>query len=104
MTGTAAPAASVVLTEFESAWRDDVPVFACCRRSVTSAVERADLTEIATLDATARVQAIRAAVEGEHPGHLAAHRCCSSHLANLAFDLPDLLAPVGAEQAESPAL
>lgn len=104
MTRTTGPAASAVLAEFEPAWRDDVPIFACCRRSVGIAVERADLLEIAALDATARVQAIRAAVESELPGHLAAHRCCSGHLANLAFDLPDLLAPVRAEQAETPAL
>lgn len=104
MTRTTDSAARVVLAEFEPAWRDDVPIFACCRRSVGIAVERADLLEIATLDATARVQAIRAAVESELPGHLAAHRCCSGHLANLAFDLPDLLSPARDEQADAAAL
>jgi hypothetical protein len=94
MTRTTSTAAKNVLAEFDTAWRDDVPVFGCCRRSVAIAIEQVDLVEVAALDVTARVQTIRAAVEAEIPGHLAAHRCCSGHLANLAFDLPDLLAPV----------
>ncbi len=94
MTRTSAAVAERVGSEFDAAWRDDVPVFACCRRSVAIAVEKVDLLEVAALDVTARVQAIREAVETELPGHLAAHRCCAGHLANVAFDLPDLLAPV----------
>lgn len=96
MTRTSAIAAKSVLAEFDAAWRDDVPVFGCCRRSVATAVEHVDLAEVAALDVTARVQAIRAAVEAEQPGHLAAHRCCAGHLANVAFDLPDLIAPANA--------
>ncbi|MDQ3972864.1 MAG: hypothetical protein M3276_00685, partial [Actinomycetota bacterium] len=34
MTSTPSPAAEALLREFEGAWRDDTPVFACCRRSV----------------------------------------------------------------------
>jgi len=94
MTRTSATVAKKVLEEFDGAWRDDVPVFGCCRRSVGTAIERVDLVEVAALDVTARVQALRGAVEAEMPGHLAAHRCCAGHLANVAFDLPDLLAPV----------
>jgi hypothetical protein len=97
MTRTSATVAKSVLSEFEGAWRDDVPVFACCRRSVQTAVERVDLAEVAALDVTSRVQTLREAVEAAQPGHLAAHRCCSGHLANIAFDLPDLLAPVEAK-------
>jgi len=93
MNRTSAAAASTVLSEFDNAWRDDVPVFACCRRSVVTAVEKVDLAEVATLDVTARVTAIRDAVESESPGYLSSHRCCAGHLANVAFDLPDLLAP-----------
>jgi hypothetical protein len=93
MTRTSAAAASTVLSEFDNAWRDDVPVFACCRRSVATAVEKVDLAEVATLDVTARVTAIRDAVESDNPGYLSSHRCCAGHLANVAFDLPDLLAP-----------
>jgi hypothetical protein len=93
MTRTSAGAARTVLGEFDAAWRDDVPVFACCRRSVAATVERVDLLDVATLDVTSRVQALREAVERETPGHLATHRCCAGHLANVAFDLPDLLAP-----------
>jgi hypothetical protein len=94
MTRTSATAAKTVLSEFDNAWRDDVPVFACCRKSVATAVEHVDLVEVAALDVASRVQAIRGAVESAQPGHLAAHRCCSGHLANVAFDLPELIAPV----------
>ena len=94
MTRTSAAAAKSVLSEFDSAWRDDVPVFACCRRSVATAVDKVDLAEVATLDVTARVQAIRDAVESDSPGYLSSHKCCAGHLANVAFDLPDLMAPV----------
>lgn len=92
MTRTAA-AAKTVLSEFDPAWRDDVPVFACCRRSVATAVEKLDLVGTSSLDVTERVQAVRGVVEADQPGHLAAHRCCAGHLANLAFDLPELIAP-----------
>jgi len=97
MTRTADQAAARVSAEFDSPWRDEVPVFACCRRSVAAAVDRVDLLEIASFDVTARVAALRSAVDEAMPGHLAAHRCCSGHLANLAFDLPDLLVPADAE-------
>lgn len=90
---TPTAANQAILREFDAAWRDDTPVFACCRRSVATALEHADLLEIASLDVTARVQALRGAVEQELPGHLDAHRCCAGHLADLAFDLPSVLAP-----------
>lgn len=94
MTGTAATA-STLLEEFEGAWRDDTPIFGCCRKSVTTAVENADILSIVPLDPAARVRALREAVESSMPGHLDTHRCCAGHLADLAFDLPDLLAPAG---------
>ncbi len=97
MTRTAVEAATRVNAEFETPWRDEVPVFACCRRSVSAAVERVDLVEVASMDVTARVAALRGAVDDAMPGHLTAHRCCAGHLANLAFDLPDLLVPADAE-------
>jgi hypothetical protein len=90
---SATAAAEAVLREFEGPWRDHTPVFGCCRRAIEAAVAHGDVVETATLDVTARVQALRAAVERELPGHLASHRCCSGHIADLAFDLPDLLAP-----------
>jgi hypothetical protein len=92
------PASSIatetILQEFGGAWRDDTPIFGCCRKAVETAVTRSDLVDIATRDVTARVQALRESVEQEMPGHLDTHRCCAGHLADLAFDLPDLLAPV----------
>lgn len=88
-------AASALLKEFEGAWRDDTPIFGCCRRSVTTAVDNADIPAIAALDPAARVRALRDVLETEMPEHLSTHRCCAGHLADLAFDLPDLLAPVG---------
>ncbi|HEY8341265.1 MAG TPA: hypothetical protein VIK95_15455 [Egibacteraceae bacterium] len=91
MTASAA-AADTLLKEFEGAWRDDTPVFGCCRKTVAAAVEGTDVLEVASLDVTSRVQALRAAVEARMPGHLDTHRCCAGHLADLAFDLPDLLA------------
>ena len=94
MTQTAA--AEALLAEFEGPWRDDTPVFGCCRKALASAVERTDVYDIAPLGPTERVKALREAVDAELPGHLDAHRCCSGHLADLAFDLPDLLAPVDA--------
>lgn len=93
MTRTAVEAATRVNAEFETPWRDEVPVFACCRKSVAAAVDRVDLLEVASMDVTARVAALRSAVDDTMPGHLAAHRCCAGHLANLAFDLPDLVVP-----------
>jgi hypothetical protein len=91
-------AAELVLREFDAAWRDDTPIFGCCRKAVTTAVEDADLLEIATRDVTHRVQTLRAAVEAAVPGHLESHRCCAGHIADLAFDLPSMVAagaPVG---------
>lgn len=98
MPATATPTTDALLGEFEGAWRDDTPVFGCCRKAVATVVESADMAAVAPLDATARVQALRDAVEQEMPGHLEAHRCCSGHLADLAFDLPDLLAPVATDE------
>lgn len=95
---TATTASDTLLREFEGAWRDDTPVFGCCRKAVTTVVEKADMLAVVSLDATARVQALRDVLEQELPGHLEAHRCCSGHLADLAFDLPDLLAPVAADE------
>jgi len=94
MTSThATQAAAAVLGEFEGPWRDDTPVFGCCRKTVETVVEHVDLIEVAALDVTSRVQALREAAEQRLPGHLDAHRCCAGHLADVAFDLPTLLAP-----------
>jgi hypothetical protein len=89
---TSTAAAEAVLGEFEAAWRDDTPVFGCCRKAVATAVEDADLLEIATQEVTTRVQTLRQAVEAEMPGHVESHRCCAGHIADLAFDLPSLVA------------
>jgi hypothetical protein len=97
MTATPSAAVDALLEQFEGPWRDETPVFGCCRKSVAAAVDRADILSIAPLDATTRVRALNEAVEEEMPGHLAAHRCCAGHLADLAFDLPDLIAPALAE-------
>jgi hypothetical protein len=82
-----------LLSGFEGPWRDDTPVFGCCRKAVAAAVEDVEVHAIASLDATARVRALREAVERRSPGHLSTHRCCAGHLADLAFDLPEMLAP-----------
>ncbi|MGH8929338.1 MAG: hypothetical protein ACRDZO_01560 [Egibacteraceae bacterium] len=86
------PAADALLKQFEGPWRDDTPVFGCCRKAVAAALADVDPVALISLDATARVRALREAIERTLPGHLAAHRCCSGHLADLAFDLPDVLA------------
>ena len=99
VTGTVA--AEAVLEEFAGAWRDDTPIFGCCRRAVETAVAGTDVLEASTLDVTARVQTLREAVEAELPGHLDSHRCCAGHIADLAFDLPGILA--GAEPADAEA-
>ena len=93
MTTTSA-AATNLLKEFDGPWRDDTPVFGCCRKAVQEAVEHADVISIATLEPAARVRALRDVLETQLPGHLDSHRCCVGHLADLAFDLPELLAPV----------
>lgn len=77
---------------FSGPWRDGTPVFGCCRKTVTAAAEGVDPVALLALDVSARVQALREAVDAELPGHLASHRCCIGHIADLAFDLPDLLA------------
>ena len=93
MNTTPTSASQRLLGEFEGAWRDDTPVFGCCRKSVATTVENVDVVEVATLSTVERVQELRSVLEAEAPGHLDAHRCCAGHLADLAFDLPDLLAP-----------
>lgn len=95
MTGTTA--AHRLTAPFDAPWRDGAPVFACCRKAVAIAVDAVDVGSVAALDVTARVQALRNAVDAELPGHVAAHRCCAGHLADLAFDMPQLLAPVDEE-------
>lgn len=84
-----------LLREFDEPWRDDTPVFGCCRKAVAATVEQVDVVDVAPLGTVERVQALREALEESQPGYLAAHRCCAGHLADLAFDLPDLLAPAG---------
>jgi hypothetical protein len=96
MTGSRTAAADRLLREFDAPWRDDTPVFGCCRKAVAAAVEHTDPLAVGALDVTARVQALRDAVDRELPGHLDTHRCCANHLADLAFDLPELV-PAGAE-------
>jgi hypothetical protein len=86
-------AADALVQQFEGPWRDDTPVFGCCRKAVAAALAGVDPVSLIPLDATARVRALREAIERQLPGHLSAHRCCSGHLADLAFDLPDLLTP-----------
>ncbi|HUG83719.1 MAG TPA: hypothetical protein VMM13_04095 [Euzebya sp.] len=90
---TNAPVRDALLAEFEQAWRDGSPVFGCCRRAVGVALAGVDPIALLSEDATARVSALRDAVEAELPGHLEGHRCCVGHLADVAFDLPDALAP-----------
>jgi hypothetical protein len=92
VTATAADARAELRGQFEDAWRDGAPVFACCRRSVAVAVEHVDVVELATADPTERVHLLRAPVDAAQPGHMASHRCCSNHLADLAFDAPELIA------------
>jgi hypothetical protein len=92
MTTTNAPVRDALLAEFDQAWRDGAPVFGCCRRAVGVALEHTAPVDLLGLDATARVSALRDAVEAELPGHLDGHRCCVGHLADVAFDLPDALA------------
>lgn len=81
-----------LLAEFEQPWRGGSPIFACCRRAVGIALSATDLDALRAADATTRVITMRAAVEAELPGHLEGHRCCVGHLADLAFDLPDMVA------------
>jgi hypothetical protein len=81
-----------MLREFEGAWRDGSPVFGCCRRAIATAIDDTDLVELATADPARRVQMLREPVEAATPGHLASHRCCANHLADLAFDAPELIA------------
>ncbi len=92
MTTTNAPVRESLLAEFDQAWRDGTPVFACCRRSVAIALDGVDTLSLLAEDATTRVTALRGAVDEELPGHLDGHRCCVGHLADVAFDLPDAMA------------
>ncbi|MEE8600490.1 hypothetical protein [Euzebya tangerina] len=86
-----APVRDELLAEFENAWRDGAPVFGCCRKTVATALAGVDPVSLLAEDATTRVTALRAAVEADMPGHLDGHRCCVGHLADLAFDLPDMM-------------
>ena len=92
MTDTTSVARDMLIGEFEGAWRDGSPVFGCCRKAVAAAVERVDVYELATVDPARRVYMLREPAEAALPGHLASHRCCANHLADLAFDAPDLIA------------
>ena len=88
---TEAPAVDGIVAQFDQAWRDETPIFGCCRKAVKAALGRTDPRTLLDLDPAARVRALHAAVDAELPGHLEGHRCCRGHLADLAFDLPDLL-------------
>lgn len=92
MTAPGPGARAKLLDQFEGAWRDGAPVFACCRRSVATAVEHIDVYDLVASGPTERVHMLRAPIETSIPGHLAGHRCCANHLADLAFDAPDLIA------------
>lgn len=100
MPATPLTAATRLTAEFDGPWRDDTPVFACCRKAVATAVDAVDVLDLVTLGVTDRVRALRDAVDAHTPGHVDAHRCCAGHLADLAFDLPDLLAPVVNDAAD----
>ncbi len=89
---TNAPARDSLIAEFDQPWRGGSPVFGCCRKAVGAALDRVDTVALLAMDVTTRVTALRDAVEAEMPGHLEGHRCCVGHLADLAFDLPDLMA------------
>ncbi len=95
---TSTAVAESVLKEFEAAWRDETPVFGCCRKAVAAAVAEMDLLDLATREVTDRVQTLRSAVEDRLPGHLATHRCCAGHLADLAFDLPGMFSSAQTEE------
>jgi hypothetical protein len=97
---TSTAAVESVLREFDAAWRDDTPIFGCCRKAVARAVEGMDLLDVATRDVTDRVQALRASVEEDMPGHLEAHRCCAGHLADVAFDLPGMFTAASVAEDE----
>jgi hypothetical protein len=97
---TSTATAEAILREFDAAWRDDTPIFGCCRKAVSTAVEDADLLEVATLGVTERVQTLRASVDADIPGHLESHRCCAGHIADLAFDLPAMVT-AGADLSEN---
>lgn len=77
-----------ILAQFDQPWRDGTPVFACCRRTVENAITSVNLETLACEPVGERVQALRATAD---PQHLAGHRCCVGHLADLAFDLPSLM-------------
>ena len=78
------------------------PVFGCCRKTVAVAVAGVDPVALLAMDATARVQALRPRSTRSSPATSTSHRCCIGHIADLAFDLPDLLA--GAGEPETAAL
>lgn len=88
---TNAPVRDALLAEFDQPWRSGAPVFACCRRATSIALDAVDTRALAGEDVTVRVTTLRDAVESELPGHLAGHRCCVGHLADLAFDLPEAI-------------
>lgn len=77
-----------LIAQFDQPWRDGTPVFACCRKTVETAINTIDLEATACLPVAERVQALRATAD---PQHLAGHRCCVGHLADLAFDLPSVV-------------
>ena len=95
---TSTAVAESVIREFEAAWRDETPVFGCCRKAVAAAVEDMDLLDLATREVTDRVQTLRSALDERLPGHLETHRCCSGHVADLAFDLPGMLSSAQIEE------
>lgn len=77
-----------LLAQFDQPWRDGTPVFACCRKTVEHAINTVDLDALACEPVARRVEVLR---DTASPQHLAGHRCCVGHLADLAFDLPSLM-------------
>jgi hypothetical protein len=79
-----------IAQEFAGPWRDESPVFGCCRNAVQIALAGVDIPELLTMSPTIRFAHLAAAVDAVYPDQLRTHRCCTGHVADLAFDLTDL--------------
>lgn len=93
MTVQTDPAVQALEAQWSGPWREDVPVFGCCRHAVTVAlVHTKDLREVALLQATERVEALTGTVNRVWFDQADTHACCKRHIVDLALDLPAALA------------
>lgn len=86
------PAIRAFAAEWGGPYREDVPVFGCCRHAVNIVLTCSAIRNVAELSAADRVKWITGFVNDTSFDQASTHACCQRHLIDLAIDLPAALA------------